>query len=143
MRRTTMLAAVSLMLFAAGCGTQAGDDGAAVSPSPSGSSACAPPSGELGAKDSGRTVCLAAGDTVRVSLNGTNDRAWTAVTAEGDGLEPVNSGIALPPGDSNAAYRATGPGTARLTSSRPLCATEPGKVSCKGIQEWWVKVVVK
>ena len=149
MRRTTFAPAALLTLVLAGCGSQAGSDGGGgsdtVSPSPpssSPSSSCTTAS-ELNASDSGDTVCLAVGDTIRVGLDGTRSRPWKPVTIEGTGLEATNSGIVLLPGDANAAYLAVSAGTIRLTSSRPLCATETGKVSCKGIQEWWVTVVVK
>lgn len=157
MRRTThrtSLALAALTLLAgAGCGTQAGSDGGdgtTVSPSPSSSSpsSSASPSpgctsaSELDASDSGATVCLAVGDTVRVSLDGTKDRPWSPVAVDGTGLEAVNSGFVLQPGDASAAYKAVSAGRMRLSSSRPLCATGTGKVSCKGIQGWWVTVVV-
>lgn len=142
MRRIATLAVTALLL--AGCGTQTGgdkdDSGGSVSPSPSPSGCTSVP--ELHAADSGRTVCLAVGGTVRVALDGTENRPWTPVTAEGDGLEAANSGIVLLPGDANAAFEAVSAGTVRLTSARPLCATETGKVSCKGIQDWSVTVVV-
>ncbi|MFC8433662.1 hypothetical protein [Streptomyces sp. NPDC057253] len=155
--RTTLALAALILVAGAGCGTQAGSDGGAadtLSPSPPSSSAspsspsASPSPGctsapELDASDSGTTVCLAVGDTVRLSLDGTKSRPWTPVTAEGTALEAVNSGFVLQPGDANAAYRAVSAGQVRLTSSRPLCATETGRVSCKGIQEWWVTVVVK
>lgn len=155
MRRTThhtTLALAALTLLLAGCGTQAGSgkgDGDTVSPSPTESSSSSSPSPgctsvpELDADDSGRTVCLAVGDTVRVSLDGTKSRPWKSVTAEGTVLEPTNSGIVLLPGDASSAFKAVSAGTAQLNSSRPLCATETGRVSCKGIQEWSVTVVVK
>ncbi|WP_030320513.1 hypothetical protein [Streptomyces sp. NRRL B-3229] len=150
--RTTLALAALTLLAGAGCGSQAGSDGggadtvspppsSSASPSPSSSPRCTSAS-ELGASDSGATVCLAVGDTVRLSLDGTKSRPWSPVTAEGTGLEPVNSGFVLQPGDANAAYRAVSAGQVRLTSSRPLCATETGKVSCKGIQGWWVTVVI-
>lgn len=152
--RTTLALAALTLLAGAGCGTQAGDDGGGadtVSPPPPSSSpspSASPSPGctsvpELGVSDSGSTVCLAVGDTVRLSLDGTKSRPWSPVTVQGSGLEPVNSGFVLQPGDANAAYKAVSAGQVRLTSSRPLCATETGRVSCKGIQEWWVAVVVK
>ncbi|MEU9172386.1 hypothetical protein AB0D34_32140 [Streptomyces sp. NPDC048420] len=155
MRRTThrtTLALAALTLLLAGCGTEAGSEGGGsdtVSPPPSSS----PPSGspspgctaasELDAADSGDTVCLAVGDTIRVSLDGTKSRPWKPVTTEGSGLEATNSGIVLLPGDASSAFKAVSAGQVRLSSQRPLCATETGKVSCKGIQEWWVAVEVK
>ncbi|MEU5317038.1 hypothetical protein AB0G67_09965 [Streptomyces sp. NPDC021056] len=141
MRRIATLAVTALLLT--GCGTQAGgdrgDSGDSVSPSPSGCTSVP----ELHAADSGRTVCLTVGGTVRVALDGAKNRPWTPVTTKGSGLEPTNSGIVLPPGDANAAFEAESQGTVRLGSSRPLCATEAGRVACQGIQEWWVTVVVK
>ncbi|MET7737923.1 hypothetical protein ABZT02_42530 [Streptomyces sp. NPDC005402] len=159
-RHTTLaLAALTLLLASAGCGSQAGSDGSngdgTVSPSPSTAapstaapSSAAPSPGcasgsELDAADSGDTVCLAVGDTVRISLDGTKGRPWKPVAVQGSGLEATNSGIVLLPGDANAAYKAVSAGTVRLSSTRPLCATETGRVSCKGIQEWWVTVLVK
>ncbi|MET8077154.1 hypothetical protein [Streptomyces sp. NPDC005303] len=168
-RHTTLaLAALTLLLASAGCGGQAGSDrsGGSGTVSPSQSSAApsstapssaapssAAPSVEpspgcssgsgLDAADSGDTVCLAVGDTVRVALDGTKSRPWQPVAVEGSGLKATNSGVVLLPGDANAAYQAVSAGTVRLSSSRPLCATGTGHLSCKGIQEWWVTVRVK
>ncbi|EDY54235.2 MULTISPECIES: hypothetical protein, partial [Streptomyces] len=111
------------------------------SPSASPSPDCTSAS-QLDADDSGSTVCLAVGDTLRISLDGTKSRPWKPVTAEGAGLEPTNSGIVLLPGDASSAYKAVSAGQVRLSSQRPLCATGTGGVSCKGIQEWRVTVVV-
>ncbi|MDH6548824.1 hypothetical protein [Streptomyces sp. SAI-041] len=148
----TALALAALTLLLAGCGTEAGSEGGggsdSASPSPppsasaSPSSSCTTVTGDLDATDSGDTVCLAVGDTVRISLDGTKDRPWQPVGVKGSGLEATNSGIVLLPGDASAAYKAVSAGTVRLSSSRPLCATETGKVSCKGIQEWWIAVEV-
>ncbi|MGY5008614.1 hypothetical protein ACWCY6_11090 [Streptomyces sp. 900105755] len=161
MRRTTFhrtsLAAASLLLLAA-CGSQSGsaDSGSGnstdkgsgtVSASPSASSPgvstrCVS-AGELTAADSGSTYCMAVGGQLRLSLDGTRQRPWTAVTASGSALRAANAGIVLQPGDASAAYEAVAPGTVTLSSTRPLCAqpTAPGGVSCKGIQEW--RVIVK
>ena len=157
MRRTihhTTLALAALTLALAGCGNQTdsgkGGDGNHVSSSPTPSKSPAPsPSGgcttasTLGAADSGRTVCLAVGDTVRISLDGTAKRPWKPVTASGSALQAANSGFVLQPGDASAAFKAVADGKTRLQSTRPLCAAQPGRVSCLGIQEWWVTVVVK
>lgn len=155
MRRTThrtALALAALTLLLAGCGSEAGSEGgggsdsASPSPppsaSPSPSSGCTTVTGDLKATDSGDTVCLAVGDTVRISLDGTESRPWKPVTVEGSGLEATNSGIVLLPGDASSAYKAVAAGQVHLSSQRPLCATETGKVSCKGIQEWRVTVRV-
>ncbi|WP_053847910.1 hypothetical protein [Streptomyces sp. NRRL B-24085] len=151
----TALALAALTLLLAGCGTEAGNEGGGgdtVSPSPSSSPSSASPSsspspecapgGELDAGDNGSTVCLAVGDTVRVSLDGTRSRPWEPVAVEGGGLEAANSGIVLLPGDASAAYEAVSAGRTELSSQRPLCATGTGRVSCKGVQEWRVTVLV-
>ncbi|MER6422184.1 hypothetical protein [Streptomyces sp. NPDC001137] len=157
MRRTirhTTLALAALTLALAGCGNQTdsgkGGDSNSVSSSPTPKKSPPPsPSGgcttasTLGAADSGRTVCLAVGDTVRISLDGTAKRPWKPVTASGSVLRATNSGFVLQPGDASAAFKAVADGKTRLESTRPLCAAQSGRVSCLGIQEWWVTVVVK
>ncbi|MFG2728657.1 hypothetical protein [Streptomyces canus] len=146
----TALALAALTLLLAGCGTQAGSEGGGgdtVSPPPSSSPPSPSPdctsAAELDAADSGSTVCLSVGDTVRISLDGTKSRPWKPVAVDGSGLEATNSGIVLLPGDASSAYKAVSAGQVRLSSQRPLCANETGRVSCKGIQEWWVAVEVK
>ncbi|MET7450931.1 hypothetical protein ABZT03_03350 [Streptomyces sp. NPDC005574] len=149
--RIAALAVVALAL--AGCGTQSGTGkepgrgsgsaGASSSAAPTGTSAgaCAARPA-LDAGDSGRRVCLPAGGVIRVALDGTAARPWTSVTADGPGLRAVNSGIVLLPGDASAAFEAVSAGTVRISASRPLCASATGRVACKGLQEWWVTVVV-
>ncbi|MFF0136214.1 hypothetical protein ACFYRN_07180 [Streptomyces sp. NPDC005227] len=168
--RTIALTALTL-LVAAGCGTRGGSEAGGsgtVSPSsapsspsspasssvpptptptpssssPSSGQDCVAATGELGAADTGHTYCLAAGDSIRVTLDGTTPRPWKPVKSDGSGLEPANSGIVLQAGDASAAYRAVSAGTVRLTSSRPMCPSDPGRISCKGLQEWTVTVVV-
>ncbi|NEC91620.1 hypothetical protein G3I71_38795 [Streptomyces sp. SID12501] len=161
MRRTTLaLAALTLTLTVAGCTERADsgkDGGNSVSSAPSPAPTTRPTSPTsptpspadctavttLGARDSGRTVCLAVGDTVRISLDGTSERPWKPVTVSGPGLAATNSGLVLLPGDASAAFKAVSTGRTRLESTRPLCATRTGQVSCRAIQEWWVTVVVK
>ncbi|WP_327697595.1 hypothetical protein [Streptomyces sp. NBC_00459] len=141
-RRTTLaLVAFTLALTVAGCAdrTDSGKDGGNSAPTPVGCTAVT----TLGARDSGRTVCLAVGDTVRISLDGTSERPWKPVTLSGPGLTATNSGLVLPPGDASAAFKAVSAGRTRLESTRPLCAARTGQVSCRGIQEWRVTVVVK
>lgn len=149
MRRTThhrTLALAALTLLLAGCGTQGGSDASGsgtVSPSPTVThKSCDRPPAELSAADSGHTYCLTTGGALRLTLDGTTARPWAPVQVSGTGLEATNSGIVLQPGDASSAFKAVSAGTVRLASSRPLCATAPGKVSCKGIQEWTVTVLV-
>ncbi|MFG2885335.1 hypothetical protein ACGFYV_24095 [Streptomyces sp. NPDC048297] len=166
MRRTTPLALAAAALLLAGCGAQSGttggsgsgsgtDDSGKASPTPSASSASSAssvsPSGgcvahaELTAADNGRTLCLTRGGDLRLTLDGTRSRPWKPVMTSGTALEAINPGFVILPGDATAAYRAVQPGTAKLTSSRPLCPqpTAPGQVACQGIQEWTATVTVR
>ncbi|AOR34037.1 hypothetical protein BFF78_25955 [Streptomyces fodineus] len=151
MRRTTtsLALAAAAALLLAGCGSHGGKDtGGAGKVSPSAST---PAKGgcaslvQLKAADSGRTVCVAKGGEVRLNLDGTKSRPWKPVTTSGGVLKGINAGFVVLAGDATAAYQAVADGTAKLTSSRPLCAqpTAPGQMSCKGIQEWTVTVKVQ
>ncbi|MEU3824433.1 hypothetical protein AB0F36_03815 [Streptomyces sp. NPDC029080] len=152
MRPTTPLAlatplALTAALLLAGCGSQedTGSSGkASQPPSPTRSAAGCADHAELTAADHGRTVCVAEGGEVRLTLDGTDARPWKPVTASGTGLKAVNAGLVLRPGDATAAYQAVAAGTVKLASSRPMCPepTAPGQVSCKGIEEWTVTVRV-
>ncbi|MEV6191355.1 hypothetical protein AB0M19_03045 [Streptomyces sp. NPDC051920] len=117
------------------------DSSASPPPTPSGPD-CAKATAQLGAADTGHTYCLAPGDTIRVLLDGTTSRPWKPVKSEGGALTATNGGIVLQPGDASAAYRAVSAGTVTLTSSRPMCPSDPARMSCKGLQEWTVTVVV-
>ncbi|MFI9806062.1 hypothetical protein ACIHEJ_17160 [Streptomyces sp. NPDC052301] len=148
MRRTTLCALAAAALLLAGCGSQSGKDTGSngkVSPAPSSPSSSCAQLVELKAADNGRTVCVAKGGEVRLTLDGTKDRPWKPVMTSGTALQAINAGFVIQPGDATAAYRAVSTGTAKPTSSRPLCAqpTGSGQVSCKGIQEWTVTVNVK
>ncbi|MFF1285303.1 hypothetical protein [Streptomyces sp. NPDC058299] len=148
MRRTTPLALTAAALLLAGCGSRQADTGsggkASAPPSPTRSAGGCTGHAELTAADHGRTVCVAEGGELRLTLDGTRARPWKPVSASGTALRGINAGFVLRPGDATAAYRAVAAGTVRLTSSRPLCAepTAPGGVSCKGIEEWTVTVRV-
>ncbi|MGW2457888.1 hypothetical protein ACWC2M_02410 [Streptomyces sp. NPDC001761] len=153
MRRTTLLAPAAAALLLAGCGSQqdTGSSDKASAPARTGTPSPAPSARdctghvELTAADRGRTVCVTEGGEVRLTLDGTRARPWRPVAARGAGLEAVNAGFVLQPGDATAAYRAVAAGKVELTSSRPLCAepTAPGQVSCKGIEDWTVTVRVR
>lgn len=172
LHRTTVAAATAATLLLAGCGTQhdsgAGPGSAGTAPSaspsatpsahasasaapasstPSAPSTPAKPAGcgdraQLTAADSGRTVCLAVGGQLRLNLDGTKDRPWAPVKTAGTALRATNAGFVILPGDAVAAYDAVAPGTARLTSSRPQCATGTGQVACKSVRAWTVTVKV-
>jgi hypothetical protein len=149
MRRSILgpsLAVATLALALTGCGTKSDTGSGSVSPSPSPTpsksrSACTAKE-TLAATDTNGTFCLTTGTTVRILLDGTTTRPWAPVKTVGTGLKATNSGILIRPGDASNAYEAVSAGTVKLTSSRPLCATAPHKISCKGIQEWSVTVVV-
>ncbi|WP_326802644.1 hypothetical protein OIE49_14230 [Streptomyces sp. NBC_01788] len=156
MRRSTLHAgivtAAAATLLLAGCGARhdgagSGKDGAPSRPtagpaSPPASAPACTDRAELTAADSGRTLCLAVGGQVRITLDGTEDRPWTPVRAGGTALRAANAGIALLPGDAVAAFDAVTPGTARLTSARPLCPAGHGRTACQGIRQWTVTVRV-
>ncbi|MFE7232884.1 hypothetical protein ACWCRF_08485 [Streptomyces sp. NPDC002405] len=165
----TAVAAAAATLLLVGCGAQhdgagSGKDGTPTRPttapaSPPGSvpsesaTGTAPASSgrpapgctdraELTVADSGRTLCLTVGGQVRLTLDGTEDRPWTPVRSSGSALRAANAGIVILPGDAVAAFDAVTPGTARLTSIRPLCAAGPGRIACQGIRQWTVTVRV-
>ncbi|MGX9884080.1 hypothetical protein [Streptomyces sp. NPDC002276] len=150
MRRSILapsLAVATLALALTGCGGTKSDTGSnsvspSQSPTPSRSRSACTAKEQLAATDSNGTFCLTTGSTVRILLDGTASRPWAQVKTAGSGLEATNSGILIRPGDASNAFKAVSAGTVKLTSSRPLCATAPHKISCKGIQEWSVTVVV-
>ncbi|SEE45679.1 hypothetical protein SAMN05216489_06687 [Streptomyces sp. 3213] len=150
MRRSILapsLAVATLALALTGCGGTKSDTGSgsvspSSSPTPSKSKSACASKETLAATDDNGTFCLTTGNTIRILLDGTESRPWAQVKTAGTGLEATNSGILIRPGDASNAFKAVSAGTVRLTSSRPLCATAPHKISCKGIQEWSVTVVV-
>ncbi|MDV9169557.1 hypothetical protein R6V09_05330 [Streptomyces sp. W16] len=150
MRRSILapsLAVATLALALTGCGGTKSDTGSgsvspSSSPTPSKSKSACAAKETLAATDTNGTFCLTTGSTVRILLDGTASRPWAQVKTAGSALEATNSGILIRPGDASNAFKAVSAGTVKLTSSRPLCATAPHKISCKGIQEWSVTVVV-
>ncbi|WP_405863297.1 hypothetical protein OG407_33920 [Streptomyces sp. NBC_01515] len=150
MRRSILgpsLAVATLALALTGCGGTKSDTGSgsvspSSSPTPSKSGSACTAKETLAATDTNGTFCVTTGNTVRILLDGTTTRPWAPVKTVGSGLKATNSGILIRPGDASNAYEAVSAGTVKLTSSRPLCATAPHKISCKGIQEWSVTVVV-
>jgi hypothetical protein len=145
LQRTTAAAVTASVLVLAGCAPQ--DDGTppgsgAPSPSPATAAPGCTARTRLTAADTGRLVRLAEGVRICLTLDGTEDRPWTPVTTTGTSLEAADPGVFVPPGDAVAAFTALAPGTAHLTSSRPLCAARPGRATCQGIQEWTVTVTV-
>ncbi|CAL9556240.1 hypothetical protein [Streptomyces sp. enrichment culture] len=152
MRRTTPLVLTAAALLLAGCGSQqdTGSGGRAPAPSGTGAPSAGRNAGDctghanLTVADQDRTVCVAEGGELRLTLDGSRARPWKPVTVSGSGLEAINAGLVLQPGDATAAYRAVAAGKVRLSSSRPRCPepTAPDQVSCKGVEEWTVTVRV-
>ncbi|MBN0045840.1 hypothetical protein JS756_17365 [Streptomyces actuosus] len=157
-RRTTAAAMTAAALSLVACGAQGGTgtsgSGSPYAPAPT-SSAPAPSSPsatpsadcvrhvQLTEHDDGATLCLVRGGDVRLTLDGTGERPWSPVEASGDILEPVNAGIVILPGDAVAAFRAVAPGTVRLTSTRPVCASTPQHAHCHALRSWSVTVTVR
>ncbi|MCH0563796.1 MULTISPECIES: hypothetical protein [unclassified Streptomyces] len=154
-RRTTAAAVTAAALSLVACGTQDGTgtsgsgSPSAFSPTSSAPSPSATPGDgcvrhvQLTEDDDGATVCLVRGGDVRLTLDGTSERPWSPVEASGDVLEPVNAGIVILPGDAVAAFRAVAPGTARLTSARPVCASQSQHAHCHALRSWSVTVTVR
>ncbi|MDN3263324.1 hypothetical protein QWJ26_26645 [Streptomyces sp. CSDS2] len=153
MRRTTPLVLAAAALLLAGCGSpQDTGSGGGRAPAPSGTGA--PPAGRnagdctghanLTVADQDRSVCVAEGGELRLTLDGTSARPWQPVTASGTGLRAINAGLVLQPGDATAAYRAVAAGTVKLSSSRPRCPepAAPDQASCEGVEKWTVTVRV-
>lgn len=157
MRRLAALPPLLLLLLAVtGCatgGTQPGSPAAAGSsagssaePS-SGPSAGACGSGRvtLTEQDNRRQACVTAGTLVQVYLHGKPDQMWSGVSSDAPALRPVATGRgALPIGVTGGFFRADGAGTARLTSSRPMCPSPPpGGARCLALEGFTVTVEVR
>ena len=92
----------------------------------------------VGVADDGRTVCVAPGGVVTLSLAG---KGWRAVSVTGTALTP-KSASTTPDGEV-AAFNAGAAGSARLTTSRRNCPDpSPGQVSCMSIQAFSVTVTI-
>ncbi|MET8949654.1 hypothetical protein ACWEO4_00995 [Streptomyces sp. NPDC004393] len=115
---------------------------APVSPSPTATGRGCAPEVQLTAADRGHTVCLTTHGKIRLTLDGSKDRPWSPVKADGSALKAVNAGIGSAPGTTIAAFEAVAPGTAQLIATRPLCTKSPGQASCLGIERWSVTVTV-
>ena len=100
--------------------------------------------------DNGRSVCVRRGAAVQVYLRGTQASRWSAIHASSGVLRPRANGhglLAL--GVTGASFVAARPGTASITSTRPVCPTPPpnsgsqsGTVECGAILGFRVSVRV-
>lgn len=175
MRTVPLLGAVVIgAAVIAGCGQQhAGGVAAPPPPSPSssggsssGGSPGAPGSGgavtchggsavparslTITAADNYKSFCVAKGVKVSVFLKGTPDRKWAPIHASSGVLRPTANGeLALAMGVTGASFLAAEPGTATITSARPVCGKgvppsngTPGAMGCDAILAFRVTIRV-
>ena len=100
--------------------------------------------------DNGRSVCVRRGTAVLVYLRGAPASRWSVIHASSAVLRPRANGrglLAL--GMTGASFVAVRPGTASITSTRPVCPTPPpnsmsqsGTVECGAILGFRVSVRV-
>jgi len=122
-------------------------------PAPGGTRACGPPAAPgpgdraltLGTADNARTYCVTVGTTVLVLLKGTPGAKWGTIRAAGSALRPTVSGrMALMIGVTGAAFLAVRPGTAVISSARPVCASAtPADAPCDAVRGFAVTVIVR
>jgi len=95
----------------------------------------------LGNQNNGGTFCVRPGERVMVYLRGTPGQRWAAIRSDSAALVAVASGLlSLPVGVTGAAFLAARPGTAHLTSDRPVCSSGP--VRCDALLAFRVTVIV-
>ena len=95
----------------------------------------------LGNQNNGGTFCVRPGERVMVYLRSTLGRPWAEIRSDSAALAAVPSGLlSLPVGVTGAAFLAARPGTAHVTSDRPVCSSGP--VRCDALLAFRVTVVV-
>src|SRR5690348_9469278 len=76
--------------------------------------------------DNGRSVCVRRGAAVLVYLRGTQASRWSVIHSSSGVLRPhANGHLLLALGVTGASFIAARPGTASITSTRPVCPTPP------------------
>jgi hypothetical protein len=76
----------------------------------------------VSASDNGKSFCIKPGTGVLVVLHGTPTRKWSPIHASSSVLVPrANGHLALQLGVTGAYFVATHPGTAVISSARPVC----------------------
>lgn len=148
-RVTALLATVATALALVGCArsTHEGESPATATSTPSAptGAGCLTGSVTITEADGGRSVCVTTGSTVDVVLHGSAEQRWSPVEENGQALRVRVSGKGSLPVGVTAAYFSTAePGSAALTSSRPVCPSPAANgVSCMARVSFEVTVTVR
>jgi hypothetical protein len=148
-RVTALLATVATALALVGCAhpAPAGESPATATSTPSAptGAGCLTGSVTITEADGGRSVCVTTGSTVDVVLHGSVEQRWSPVEENGQALRVRVSGKGSLPVGVTAAYFSTAePGSAALTSSRPVCPSPAANgVSCMARVSFEVTVTVR
>jgi hypothetical protein len=108
-----------------------------------GSAKPVPPGGTLtlGSRDNGSTFCLRVGQQVIVYLQGSPAHMWAPIRSDSSALRPApNGSLMLMRGVTGAAFTAARPGTAHISSARPVCIGR--SVRCDAMIAFHVTVVI-
>src|ERR1035438_1714078 len=108
-----------------------------------GSAKPVPPGGTLtlGSRDNGSTFCLRVGQQVIVYLQGSPAHMWAPIRSDSGALRPApNGSLMLMRGVTGAAFTAARPGTAHISSARPVCIGR--SVRCDAMIAFHVTVVI-
>jgi hypothetical protein len=109
--------------------------GGSAKPAPSGSTLT------LGSRDNASTFCLRVGQHVLVYLHGSEAHMWAPIHSDSSALQPSpNGSLMLMRGVTGAAFVAAQPGTAHITSARPVCTGTP--VRCDALIAFHVTLVI-
>jgi hypothetical protein len=106
----------------------------------------------LGSSDNGRSFCVARGATVLLILRGAPGRTWAPIHASPAALAPrANGRLMLARWVTGASFLAVRPGTAVLSSARPVCrgaastgarSSSPATLPCTAELAFRVTIVV-
>ncbi len=84
----------------------------------------------VSASDNGKSFCVRPGTGILVVLRGSPVRKWTPIHVSSSVLVPRSNGrLALQLGVTGSYFVAARPGTAVITSARPLCASHAASAS--------------
>lgn len=101
--------------------------------------------------DNRQSFCVNRGTTVLVYLKGSQGHKWALIQASSSALQSIaNAHLQLAAGVTGASFAAAHPGTAIITSVRPVCGSQPpqadtsrvGAVQCEAILTFRVTVTV-